>query len=576
MVRKISLIIVAFISVLTLVNCNRTSTPDHRLREAKGGKAYGGVYRINMLRGSPSALDPIRVSSKLADDICLQIFDRLITFDSLLGVQGELAVSWDVRPDGKEYVFHLRTDVRFHDDPCFAGGVGRRLTAFDVAYSLTRACDPTQKTLSFWAFQDRVVGATRYHRERENGRNATAPEGIVARNDSTLVLTLERPFAPFLLTLASAFGCAVPHEAVEFYGEEFFRHPVGSGPFVFKEWQEDRQIALERNPHYWQRDGSGNQLPFLDAVTIEFIKDDNVQFASFKQGQLEEAFTIPTEVFPILVDASRGTLRGSFSKFTLQRTPALCTWFVDCLCTQAPFDDKRVRRALSMAVDRHRIVKFVLQGQPFAPATHGITPPVLADYPVDSIPGLEFDPDAARAELAAAGYPNGRGFPDVTFTIYSEPRLKQTAEALQQMWREHLGITMKIRVLQFAQFLQEAEAGRLQLWGTRWYGDYPDAETFLGLFNGTVVPTDPRAPSYPNSTRFQDREVTSQLMAGVEEPDRDRRHALYRKAESRTAQHSPAILLFYEMHYRLLQPYVRGTPLDPMARVVLKNTWFSS
>jgi len=576
MVRMLATIMLTLALIEAITGCRRSVVPEHHLRMGKGGKAYGGIYRINMLRGSPSALDPVRVSSKLADDICLQIFDRLVTFDSLLGVQGELAVGWDIRPDGKEYVFHLRTDVRFHDDRCFRNGIGRLLTAHDMVYSLTRACDPTQKTLSFWAFQDRVAGATRYHREREQGRNSRPPEGIVARDDSTLVITLEQPFAPFLLTLASGFGCAVPREAVEFYGEEFFRHPVGSGPFVFQEWKEDQQITLVRNPDYWQHDNVGNQLPFLDAVQIEFIKDDNVQFASFKQGLLEESFTIPTEVFPLLVDASTGMLRDRSARFTIQRRPALCTWFVDCLCTQAPFSDRRVRRALSMSIDRHRLVRFVLQGQPYAAASHGITPPVLREYLIDSIRGLGFDPDQARAELAQAGFPNGRGFPDVTFTIYSEPRLKQTAEALQQMWREHLGITVKIRVLQFAQFLQEAEAGRLQLWGTRWYGDYPDAETFLGLFNGAGVPTDPHGASYPNSSRFNDRNITQLLMDAVNEPSMEKRHVLYRRAESLIAQESPALLLFYEMHYRLMQPYVRDTPLDPMARVVLKHTWFDS
>lgn len=566
-------------AVLVLIGftaCGRSSVPTHQLRSAHGGRSYGGIYRVNMLRGSPSALDPVRVSSKLADDICLQIFDRLITFDSLLVVKGELATHWSIDPSGTEYVFHLRSDVVFHNDACFQGGKGRRLTAHDVAYSLARACDPTQKTLSFWAFKDRVVGASAYFAARARGEHASQPAGIVATDDSTLIVRLERPFAPFLLTLASAFGCVLPHEAVAYYGEDLFRHPVGSGPFQFKEWQEDRQIVLVRNPNYWQRDEHGNRLPFLDGVRIEFIKDDNVQFASFTQGQLDENFTIPTEVFPAIVDPQSGALRGRFSHYILQRTPALCTWFVDCLCTRPPFNDRRVRRAFALAIDRHRLVRFVLQGQPYAPADHGITPPVLANYNTEQISGLGFDPDAARAELAAAGYPGGRGFPDVTFTIYSEPRLKQTAEALQQMWREQLGVELKIRVLQFAQFLQEAEAGNLLIWGTRWYGDYPDAETFLGLFNANVVPADPTSASYPNSTRYVNAHATQLLLAGVEEPDQQRRHALYQRAESVVAQEAPALLLFYEMHYRLLQPSVRDTPLDPMARLVLKHTWFAS
>lgn len=544
------------------------------LRPANGGKTYGGTFRLNMVRGSPNALDPIKIVSKVGDDLALQIFDRLITFDSTLQVKGELARSWDISPDGRIYTFHLRTNVRFHDDPCFPGGRGRLLTAKDFVYSFTRCCDPTSGSLTYWAFKERVVGVDRYHAERATNPAATLPEGFQAPDDSTFIVRLVEPQAPFLLVLANGLGCPVPREAIEHYGKDIFRHPVGTGPFRLTKWEEDRVIVLDRNAGYWQTDEHGNRLPYLDRIEVSFIKDDNVQFSAFRQGDLDENFTIPTEVFPVLVEPGTGKLQGRFAQFQLQRIPALCTWFVDFQCTKAPFDDRRVRRALALSVDRHRIVRYVLQGSPWGAANHGITPPVLPDYPIDDIPGIGFDPEAARRELAAAGYPNGQGFPAIEMTIYPEPRLKQTAEALQQMWKEHLGVNIGIRMLNFAQFLEQTESGTLPMWGTRWYGDYPDPETFLGLYNGALLPADPTAPSYPNSVRYDDAEVTSLIKRAMMEPAADLRHDLYRQAERKLTQDAPSVMLFYEMHYRLLQPWVRGYALDPMARNVLKHAYF--
>ncbi|MDZ4745602.1 MAG: ABC transporter substrate-binding protein [bacterium] len=559
----------------------RPGLPSHLLRDAEGGKRLGGTFRLNMLRGSPNGLDPVRISSKLADDIALNIFDRLITFDSTLGVIGELARTWDISPDGRTYTFHLRTDVRFHDDVCFSNAQGRLMKASDVAYSFGRACDPRTNTVSFWAFQNRVVGAVRYFDACKAGTSSLRgwPDGISVLDDSTFSIQLEAPFAPFLLTLANGFGCVVPHEAVEHYGENFNRHPVGTGPFRFDHWEEDRSMILVRNPKYWQRDATGNQLPLLDTVFISFIKDDNVQFLSFQQGDLDECFTIPTEIFPSIINRSLtdGSVRmhEKFSQYQLQATPAWCTWFVDFLCTQKPFRDDRVRRAFALSIDRHRIVRYVLANAPAAPAEGGITPPVLPSYQTKSIVGLGFDPARARAELAAAGYQDGKGLEGLVLTIYPEPRLKQCAEALQEMWQEHLNVDVRIEIVQFAQFLSMAEEGKFLMWGTRWYGDYPDAETFLTLFNGDLLPRDPNAASYPNSSRINDSLATSLIRLGVNEPRVEKRHAYYAEAEARLAHMAPSALLFYEMHYRLLQPYVRGYPLDPMARIVLKHMWFA-
>ncbi|MFN8361768.1 MAG: ABC transporter substrate-binding protein [Candidatus Kapaibacterium sp.] len=546
------------------------------LRAAKDGKFYGGTYRINMVRGNPNGLDPVIINSKLADDLALQVYDRLISFDSSLNTIPELATHWEISPDGKLYRFHLRTDVYFHDNPCFPNGTGRKMVARDVEYSLTRCCDPGTRSVHFWAFKDRVVGATEYYTAQlEKRASGMAVSGIRAVNDSTLEIELVRPSAPFLLTLANSLGCVVPREAVEKYGADFFQNPVGTGPFIFEKWDHDRQMTMRRNPKYWQHDKAGNQLPFFDNVFVSFIKDDKIQLQEFSKGNLDECFTIPTEFLDNVMDAGRHP-KPPYDKFIFQKQPAMCSWFLDFLCTKPPFNNVDVRRAFSLAIDREKIVRYVLRNAPYAPAIHGITPPVMQNYSIDSIPGFGLDLPKAREYMAKAGFPNGKGFPVVQLHIYPEPRLVQVAEAVQKMLDEALNVKVEIKTLQFAELLALAEQGKLNFWGTRWYGDYPDAENFINLLDGALVPKSDNEPSYPNSTRYSNPAASEALAKAVATTDVTERMQNYRTAESLAMKDAPAIMLFYEMHYRMLQPNVRNYPLDAMARVVLKHSWFTA
>jgi oligopeptide transport system substrate-binding protein len=445
------------------------------LQSAKGNKNYGGTYRVNMIRGNPNGLDPVIINSKLADDIALQVYDRLISFDSSLGVIPEAASSWEISEDGKQYIFHIRRDIRFHDNQCFKAGKGRLMTAKDIEYSLIRACDPKARTVHYWAFKDKVLGANEFYEGRVTGKQLSSFEGIKALNDSTLQITLLRAYSPFLLLLANSLGCIVPKEAVEYYGRNFFQNPVGTGPFIFEEWRPDISMSFKRNPHYWQKDEYGNSLPFLDNIVFSFIKDDKIQLKEFTDGNFDECFTLPTEFFEDIIDTKTKKTKGIYNQYQLQTEPALLTWFIDYLCTQAPFNNPDIRRAFSYAIDRKNIVKYVLKD-------------VFKNYDITQIQGFDLNVQKARELLAKAGYPNGKNFPTVIFHIYPEPRLVQVAEAVRSMIKDNLGIELQIQTIQFSEFLELAEQGKLSMWGTRWYGDYPDPENYINLLDGALVP----------------------------------------------------------------------------------------
>jgi oligopeptide transport system substrate-binding protein len=563
------LAVLEVLCLIALNSCGHKNTDV--MRPGLGGKKLGGRYTLNEIRGNPSSLDPVRMNSKVEDDIGSNIFDKLIDNNSQLEIVPELAKSWDISSDGEIYTFHLRTDVFFQNDSCFAGGRGRKMTANDVKYSFERVCDPRTLTSGFWVFEDIVEGANEYFNTVGKSASSSGVSGFNVVDDSTFVIKLLKPFAPFLEHLTTSFGYIVPREAVERYGKDFFQHPVGTGPFRFASWQPDQEILLTRNPNYWQDDSSGNRLPYLDEVKFTLIKDDKTLLQSFLQGNEDEDFTIPTESFQQIVTEEK-TLTSQFSKYVLQHVSAMNSYFMEYLCSKPPFDNMALRRAMSFAVDRESIVKYVLKNAPHGAADHGIVPPAFSRYPLDEVHGITYNQDSAKHWLEIAGFPQGHGAPIITLSVYNEPRPMEIAEAVQRMW-QNIGLTVNLQVMQSGELLDGSEDGTLELWLTRWYADYPEPENFLNLVNGRLVPNDPKMKSYPNSARWKNEAFDSLFYQAIATADETARMMLYAKAENIAAYEAPTIPLFYEEHYRLLQPYVRGNPLDPMNRIDLKYVW---
>jgi oligopeptide transport system substrate-binding protein len=544
---------------------------EQSMRAGLGGKKLGGTYTLNEIRGNPASMDPVRIVSKLEDDIAGNIYDKLIDNNEKLELVPELATKWEISPDGNTYTFHLRTDARFHDDVSFTNGKGRVVNASDIKYSLERVCDKKTTTSGYWIFQDIVVGANDYFNRDSTG--AKEVTGFKVLNDSTFVVQLIKPFAPFLEHLTTSFGYIIPKEAVEHYGKDFFQHPVGSGAFRFDHWSPDQEIVLKRNPNYWQHDAAGNQLPLLDAIRFTFMKDDKTLFQNFQRGAVDEDFTLPTESFASIISADKKLLPPYDTKYTLQHISAMNSFFIDLLCSGKVFKNMALRRALSFAVDRQQICRYVLKNGPHGPADHGIVPPAFERYPIQSVVGVQFNPDSARHWLEVAGFPGGKGAPKIVFAVYNEPRMMQVAEAVCEMWKANLGLQVETQVMQTSQLLDASDDGKLDMWLTRWYADYPEVENFLNLLDGRLVPDDPTQKSYPNNTRWRSKAFTDIFQTAIGTTDETKRMELYAKAENIAVAESPNIPLFYEEHYRLLQPYVRDNPLDPMNRIDLKTVW---
>ncbi|MCS7000294.1 MAG: ABC transporter substrate-binding protein [Bacteroidota bacterium] len=515
-----------------------------------------------------ASLDPAQASYQAAIWAGTQLFNGLVEFDSLLRPTPALAVRWSVDSTLRRWRFVLRKDVWFHEDPCFGSQRSRRCTAEDVRYSIERILDARTRSPGLWVFLDRLEGAREFHDATRRGDNPGHCRGIRVLDDTTVEFVLSHPFAPFLSLLAMPYAWIVPREAVEYYGDRFGEHPVGTGPFRIGWWKQDRELVLLRNDRYWRRDENGGRLPYLRAVQISFIRDQRTEFAEFRRGHLD-LLTSLDPAFAAVVLQLDGTLCPAYrGRFRLLTAPALSTEYYGILLdttlaagkTSVLAHSRLVRQALNYAIDRERIVRYVLRGT--AVPAHGVLPPA---FRIEQTECYRYDPDRARRLLAEAGFPEGKGLPSLRLVLGTSVRSLSVAEVVQQQWAE-IGVRVELQQVEFPRLLAMVRAGELALWRTSWVADYPDAENFLALFVSSNL-----APNGPNTTRYRNDRADALYRSAIATGDTAVQRKRYREMERIVVDDAPWVFLYHGRLVRLVHPFVEGMRLDPLDRLVLER-----
>ena len=557
------------ISLFLVSGCTRKAGILHSLKDGKGGKKLGGTFHVNETADIRS-LDPVQMNDQSSTQVGENVYDRLLEFDEGLNLVAGLSALPEISVDGLTYTYHLRTDAYFHDDPCFPNGKGRKFVASDVIYDYTRALDKTTNT-----------GAEPYFRYIKGGEAyylsgklpAGGLPGLQATNDSTLVITLEKPFSPFLFYPAVGYGFIYPHEAVEKYGRDFVFHPVGTGAFHFAGYKQAQYCTLIRNERYWKHDSAGNQLPYLDTVQFTFILDNKVELEQFQANKLDHVYRIPSEFFQDMVGPQK-ELIGKWKKYQLLHVPAMAVQFYGFNTTDPVMKNRHLRRAMSFAVDRNKIIKYILKGQAAGPGVHGIVPPSMPGYPIESVHGYTFNSDSALAELALAKKEIGNDIPDITLYLNAGGgRNTDVAEAIQSQLKENLGLNVHLQLLEFSQLTPRIDDGKAPFFRLGWIADYPNPENFLNLLYGKSIP--PTGPSTINSTRYSNPNFDRLFEQALLETDHVKSYQLFAQAEDVAMQDAPYIVLYYDEDYHLLQPNVRDFPGNAMFQLDLKYCWFS-
>lgn len=555
--------------LLILAACGHQERP--RTGNVKGGRAYGGIFNWNET-GPVRSIHPPGLTTAAGFRVGCLVYEGLVRFDPQdLTVRPCLAERWEVDPAGTSYTFHLRPDVRFHDDSLFSGGDGRVLTAEDVEHCFRRLCTADPENNMFWLFQDRVRGANAHFKATREGWDPGPVEGIRAMDERTLHIELIAPDPLFLQVLAHQ-GCWIYPRELEAARPATTMRAIGTGPFVLRNIGSGGALVFERSPHYWGQDGLGNALPFLDGVRVTFNNDKAAELVSFLQGKLSVVVDPPLERPDVLsdtMDAATGRVR-----YRVQRIPGLSVQFYGFNTRARPFDQAAVRKAFAMAIDQRFLVDSVLKGSAIV-AEHGIVPPGLKDYPQKEVPGLLYDPERARQLLAEAGFPGGKGFPPVRLQVNNDGfGYVRVAEAVQGMLERNLGIGLSISVLPIDQHYALVDEGRALLWRQGWVADYPDPENFLALFHGNNAVLDTAQASPLNTTRYHNARFDSLYQQARTTMDPARRLALLAAAERCMMEDAAVAPLYFDRTVRLLQPWVMDMPMNAMDLRDLSRVWF--
>ncbi|MCW3084762.1 MAG: oppA [Bacteroidetes bacterium] len=550
-----------------LASCGGNNNSTGEARKAKGGVFYGGVFRTNEVEDFRN-LFPLNILEVTSHRIANQVYEGLVKLkqDDLSVIPG-LAEKWDRNADASQWTFSIRKGVKFHDDACFPDGKGREVTAKDFKYCFDQLCTSFPENQHFIdTFKDRVMGANDYYQASidKKALPAGGVSGVKLIDDYTIQITLVHPFAGFLNILSTP-GCWVyPKEAFDKYGVEMRAKCVGTGPFQVKSIKEGDAVILERNPNYWNVDQFGNQLPYLDAVKYTFIKEKKSELLEFKRGNLDMIFRLPIEMIPDILGELDHAKEGN-QAFEMQVVPAMSIFYYGFQCQSDIFSKKEVRLAFNYAIDREKIVNYTLQGEGI-PGTFGIIPPSFKKYDNKALKGYTFDVDKARKYMAAAGYPDGKGFPRLTLEINSGggDRNIQTAEVVQKMLKENLNIDVEINVMPFAENIESVATGKAQLWRAGWSADYPDPETFLTLLYSKHIPDKAADKSYLNTSRYKSARFDSLFNAALQEVDEAKRMDLYRQADQQQIDDGAIMPIFYDENYRLVQKNVKNFPANAM------------
>jgi peptide/nickel transport system substrate-binding protein len=478
------------------------------------------------------------------------LYNTLVQVDSNLNIIPSVAKRWSISEDKRTYTFFIRDDVFFHDDACFPGGKGRKVTATDVVYSFQRILDPVTASPGTWIFN----------------RKVDSLQPFIAVNDTTFQLKLINPYNPILGILSMQYCSIVPREAVMKYGTDFRRHAVGTGPFQFINWEEGQALVMKKNPRYFETDAQGKRLPYLDGLKVTFYDSKATEFLLFRQGKLDFINDIDAS-FKDEVLTKRGTLRKEWQdKIQLHTHPYLNIEYfgilVDTdnpLVKTSPLRDKKIRQAINYGFDREKMVLY-LRNSLGIPATAGFVPTGLPSFDSTVVKGYHYDPVLARKLVREAGYEKTK-MPAVK--LYTIPIYSDIASYIARQLEE-VGLNIQVDVVQKSLLLDMTSNSRAGFFRGSWIADYPDAENYLSVFYS-------KNPAPPNYTRYKNPQFDALFEKALTETNDSLRYQLYRQADQLMIEDAPVVPLWYDVVVHLVQPWVRD--FNPNALNLLELRW---
>jgi peptide/nickel transport system substrate-binding protein len=500
-------------------------------------------------RGADSVgLDPAYETDGNSFMICDNVLEALVEYkDETTDIEPLLAESWTIAPDGKAYTFKLRKGVKFHD--------GTPFNADAVVFSLGRQMK--ERKLKFFGQGWELPAQERppeYWLQMEMDKTV---HSIEATDEYTVVFNLKRVEAPFIVNLGMDFADIISPTAFLKNPKEFVRNPVGTGPFKFVKWVKDDQIVLEKFKDYWNKKGG----PYLDKVVFRAIPENSVRFLELKTGNVHICqFPNPADI----------ALASKDPKMKLVSQPGMNIGYLSFNHTKEPWKSNvKLRKAIATALNRKAMVDNIYQGQ--GQLARNNIPPFMLGFN-DQVPMIEYSVDQAKALLAEAGFPEGKGLDEITLWSmpvarpYNPEGLKVGVAMVADLAK--IGVKARVVSYEWGTYLkrQREQPPDMDLFQLGWTGDNGDPDNFLAvLFDGMADPT--------VRTQWHNQAYHDLMLQGKTTVDPAKRAEVYKKANMMLYEEMPVIPIAHSTQTWPLLKKVMDFKLHPTASIRLKNVW---
>ena len=527
-----------FLSLVFLSSCTKNSAPPpNTLRDAVFANIKG--------------LDPAQVEDIYSAKVVHQIYETLLHYHPQkrpLELEPLLLESLPtVSADGLTHTFKLKKGIHFQDHDAFNDKKGRELVASDIVYSWLRICDPTIKTSGFWIFDGKIKGLNEWREQRQKGfaDYNTPIAGLDVKDPHTLVVKLTKPYYQFHHLLTTHYSAIVPREVVQQLGPDFMSQPVGTGPFSLKSWTRNSQVVLEKNKNYWNK-----SQPLIEQLIIREITEDQPRWLEFLKGDLDMAL-VPKDNFDSTIQNGEllPELKAKGIKLIISDDMDIL-YFGFNMLDPILGKNKNLRKAMALAHDSKLSLQKFLNNRAVLAQT--IVPTNTQGEDKTFVNPLhQHDLEKAKELLKKAGYPNGKGLPEIELSIGANPTYRQMAEMFQQEMAQ-LGIKIKISMFSFPQFVERLKTKKNQMWLVAWRGDFPEASNFYQLL---ISANESPGPNYVN---FKNSQYDKIYAESQKVPPGSLRKKHYDSLNTIVSEEAPMILEGHRLSYMVYHPWVKN------------------
>ena len=518
-------------------------------------------------------MDPIFANDRYSSNEIGRVYEGLLEYHYLkrpYTLEPNLAAAMPaVSKNGLTYTFKIKKGVMFHDDKAFPGGKGRELIAADFVYSIKRLADPKLQSTGWWILDGKIVGLNEWRKKFQGKPKVDydeAVEGLVATDRYTLQFKLKKPFPQFLYSLAMTFTFAVAKEVVDFYGKEFLNHPVGTGAFVLPKFKRTNKIVYTKNKNFRKKlypseaseefktrgylKDAGKTLPLVEKVVIKINIEDQPRWLNFQKGNLDY-LSIPKDNFDSAITPSRD-LAEDFGKkgILLDISPSLDVTYVAFNHDNKLFRNLKLRRAMALAYDVKKSNELFYNNTAL-PANSVIPPGIKGFVKTYENPYRKQNLELAKKLLSEAGYPGGKGLPEITYDCPNSTVSKQMGDYFRKQMAL-VGISVKVMQNPWPELQKKITNRTVMMYGIAWGADYPDAENFLQLLYG------PNKAPGANGSGYNNKEFNRLYKVAAIMQDSPERTALYEKMNRIAAEEVPWIYGVHRQTFLLKHGWVEN------------------